>query len=116
MGHPCLLQSASPGAGWEDCGAAFAQADARVAGEFAGASEDDLVAVGEEGACFASGKLDVLGSVTSEFEEAAGGGFGGAGDGSGGEDVSGLEVAAVAGVMGYELGRGPVEILGVALA
>jgi hypothetical protein len=51
-----------------------------------------------------------------EFEEAASGGFSRAGDGSGGEDVSGLKVATVAGVMGDELGWGPVEISGVALA
>ncbi len=34
----------------------------------------------------------------------------------GGEDVAGLEVAAVAGVVGDELGWGPVEVLGVGTA
>ena len=104
------------GTGGEDGGAALAQADAGVAGGFAGAAEDDLVAVGEEGAGFAGGKKDGLGSVAGEFEEAAGGGFGGAGDGSGGEDVADLEVAAVAGVVGDELGGGPVEVVCVGLA
>ena len=55
-----------------------------MAGKLAGASEDDLVAVGQEGAGFASGELEGVGSVSREFEETAGGSFGGAGDGSGG--------------------------------
>jgi hypothetical protein len=87
-----------------------------VAVEFAGASEDDLVAVGQEGADLAGGERDGLGSVAGEFEEAAGGGFGWAGDGSGSEDVAYLKVAAVAGVVGYELSGGPVEVLRVASA
>src|ERR1700736_2858102 len=77
-------------AGGEDCGAAFAEADAGVAGCFAGAAEDDLVAVGEEGAGFAGGKEDGLRAVAGEFEETAGGGFGGAGDGARGENVADL--------------------------
>ena len=60
--------------------------------------------------------MDRVGSVLGEFQEAAGGCFGRAGDCSGGEDVAGLEVAAVACVVGYELGGGPIEIAGVALA
>lgn len=100
----------------EDGRAALAQADGGMAREFADASEDDLVAVGQKGAGFACGKFDGIGSVTGEFEETACGCFGGAGDSSGGEDVSGLEIAAVAGVMGYELGRSPIEILSVTLA
>ena len=87
-----------------------------MAGGFAGAAEDDLVAVGEEGAGFAGGKEDRLRAVAGEFEETAGGGFGGAGDGSGGEDVADLEVAAVAGVVGDELGGRPVEIVSVGFA
>ena len=55
-------------------------------------------------------------AVAGEFEKTAGGGFGGAGDGAGGKDVAELEVATVAGVMGDELGRGPIEILSVRLA
>jgi hypothetical protein len=69
-----------------------------VAGGFAGAAEDDLVAIDEEGAGFSGGQEDGLGTVAGEFEETASGGFGGAGDGAGGENVSYLEVAAVAGV------------------
>jgi hypothetical protein len=103
------------GAGGEDGGVAFAEAEAGVPGGFAGAAEDDLVSVGEEGAEFSGGKEDGLGSVAGEFKEAAGGGFGGAGDGSGGEEVTDLEVATVAGVMGDELRWGPVEIAGVGL-
>ncbi len=103
------------GAG-EDRGAALAEADAGMAGGFAGAAEDDLVAVGEEGAGFAGGEEDGLGSVAGEFEETAGGGFGGAGDGAGGEQVADLQIAAVAGVVGDELGGGPVEILRVGFA
>ena len=87
-----------------------------MTGKFASASEDDFVAVGQEGSSFAGGELDGMGSVVREFEETAGSCFGGPGDGSGGEDISGLEVTAVAGVMGYELGRGPVEAATVALA
>ena len=86
-----------------------------MVGEFAGASDDDFVAVAEEGAGFAGGKLDRIGSVTGELQEAASGSFRGAGDCSGGEDVSGLEVAAVACVMSNELGWGPIKVAGVAL-
>ena len=87
-----------------------------MSGEIAGAAEDDLVTVGEEGAGFSGGKGDWLGPVAGELEKASSSGFGRAGDSSCGEDVSDLKVAAVAGVMGYQLGRAPVEILGVALA
>jgi hypothetical protein len=103
-------------AGGEDGSAALAEAYAGMAGEFTGASEDDLVAVSEVDAGFSGGKLDGMCSVAGEFEEAAGGGFSGPGDGSGGEDIADLEVTAVARVMGNELGRGPVEVAGVALA
>ena len=102
--------------GWEDRGAALAQADAGVIWEFAGAAENDFVAVEEEGSGFAGGELDGIRSVTGEFEEAACCGIGGAGDGSGGKDVSGLEVATIACVVGYELGQGPIEAARVALA
>jgi hypothetical protein len=102
--------------GGEDGGAALAEADAGMAGGFAGASEDDLVAVGEEASGFAGGKENRLRAVAGEFEETAGGGFCGARDGPGSENVSSLEIAAVAGVMGDELGRGPIEILGIGFA
>ena len=39
---------------------------------------------------------------------------GGGGDGAGAEEVGGAEVAAVAGVVGEELGGGPVEVGGFA--
>jgi len=94
----------------EDRGAAFAEADTGVAGGFAGAAEEDLVAVGEVGSDFSGGQGDGLGPVAGQFEEAAGGGLGWAGDGSCGEQVADLEIAAVAGVMGDELSRSPVEI------
>ncbi len=102
--------------GGEDGGAALAEADAGMAGGFAGAAEDDLVAVGEEGAGFAGGKEDRLRAIAGEFEETASGGFGGAGDGAGGENVAYCQVAAVAGVVGDELGWGPVEVLRVGFA
>ena len=87
-----------------------------MAGRFAGAAEDDLVAVFKEGAGFASREEDGLGAVAGEFEQTAGRGFGWAGDGSGGEDIADLQVAAVAGVVSDELGGGPVQVLGVGLA
>ena len=103
------------GEGGEDGGAALAEADAGMAGGFAGAAKDDLIAVFEEGAGFCCWEEDGLGAVAGELEEAAGGRLGGAGDGSGGEDVADLEVAAVAGVVGDKLCGGPVEVLGVGL-
>ena len=109
-----MLRAAGLGVGWEDCGAAFAQADAGVVWEFAGASEDDFVAVEEEGSDFAGGERDGIRSVPGEFEKAACCGFGGAGDCSGGEDVSDLEVATITCVVGYELGRSPIEVARVA--
>jgi len=42
-----------------------------MAGGFAGAAEDNLVAVGKEGAGFAGGKEDRLCAVAGEFEETA---------------------------------------------
>ncbi len=66
--------------GGVDCGSALTQANAGMAGSFAGAAEDDLVAVFEEAAGFAGGEEEGLGSVAGEFEEATGGGFGGSGD------------------------------------
>ena len=87
-----------------------------MAGSFAGAAEDDLVAIGKEGAALAGGKLDGLRAVAGEFEEAAGGGFVGAGDGSCCEEIADLQVAAVAGVVCDELGWGPVEVVTVGFA
>src|ERR1700735_5504964 len=87
-----------------------------MAGGFAGAAENDLVAVGEEGTGFAGGKEDGLCAVAGEFEETASGRLGGAGDGAGGEDVADLQVATIAGVVGNELGGSPVEVLGVGFA
>src|ERR1700722_4853790 len=82
------------GACRKDGGAAFAEADAGMAGSFAGAAEDDLVAVGEEGAGLAGGEEDWLRAVAGEFEQTARGGFGRAGDGAGGEEVADLKIAA----------------------
>src|ERR1700678_1591538 len=104
------------GTSWKDGGATLSEADAGMAGSFAGAAEGDLIAVSQEGTGFAGGKGDGLRAVAGEFEKTAGGGFGGAGDGAGGKDVAELEVATVAGVMSDELGRGPIEILSVGLA
>ena len=63
--------------GGEDYCTALSEADAGVAGGFAGAAEDDLVAIGEEAAGFAGGEQNGLRAVAGEFEEAAGGGIGG---------------------------------------
>ena len=87
-----------------------------MAGGFAGAAKDDLVAVGEEGAGFACGEKDGLCAVAGEFEETAGGGFSWAGDGAGGEDVADLQVTAVAGVVSDELGGSPIQVLRVGFA
>jgi hypothetical protein len=100
----------SSGVSGEDGGAALAEANAGVAGRFAGAAEDDLVTIFEEGAGFTSGEEEGLSSVAGEFEEAAAGGLGGAGDGAGSEDIADLEVAAVTGVVSDELSGGPVEV------
>src|SRR5690606_4843828 len=74
----------------------------------------DLVAVEEEGAGLAGGELDGPagpgGGVPGELQEAAAGLGGGAGDGAGGEEVAGLEVAAVAGVVRDHLVHRPVHV------
>jgi hypothetical protein len=111
-----VLARAVSGTSGKNGRATFAEADTRVTGEFAGTSEDDLVTVGEEGADLSGGKFERLSSVAGEFQETASGGFGGSGDGAGGEDVANLEVAAVARVMGDELGRSPIEVLRIGLA
>ncbi len=87
-----------------------------MARSVAGAAEDDLVAVGEEAAGFCGGKQNGLRAVAREFEQTAGGGFGRAGDGAGGEDVADLQVAAVAGVMCEKLCRSPIEVARVRFA
>ena len=90
--------------------ATFAKADAGVAFALAPAAEDDFVAVFEEFALFAVGELEGFGAAFSSLEQAAGRVRRGAGDGSGGEQVAGAEVAAVAGVVGEQLGEGPIQI------
>lgn len=96
--------------------ATFAKADAGVAFALAPAAKDDFVAVFEEFALFAVGELEGFGAAFSSLEQAAGRVRRGAGDGSGGEQVAGAEVAAVAGVVGEHLGGSPVEVAGVATA
>ena len=54
--------------GGEDGGAALAEADTGMAGGIAGAAEDDLVAVREEGAGFAGRKEDWLCAELREQE------------------------------------------------
>jgi hypothetical protein len=79
-------------------------------------AQDDLVAVLEYGAGFAVGEGDGLFAATCELDQAAGGFFGFVGDGAGGKQVAGEQVAAIAGVVGDELGGGPPELAEVGLA
>jgi hypothetical protein len=78
----------SVGVGGHDSPAAFAETDAGVVGFFAESAEDDFVAVREEGALFAVGELDWVGSAVGDFEEAALGAWVRAGDGSAGEEIA----------------------------
>ena len=73
------------------------------------AAQDDLVAVFKGGAGFAVGEGDGLLASDSHFKKAACGFVGMVGDGAGGEQVTGQQVAAVAGVVGDELGGCPPE-------
>jgi hypothetical protein len=86
-----------------------------MAGSFAGAAKDDLVAILEEGAGFAGGEKDGSDAVSREFEEAASGGFRWPGDSSSSKDVADLKVAPIAGVVGDQLRGCPVKILRVGL-
>src|SRR5579864_870279 len=51
--------------------AAFAEADARIAGFGAKAAEDDLVAVFDEAALLATGQFERIAAARGEFEQAA---------------------------------------------
>src|ERR1700694_2745189 len=77
-------------------------------------AQDDFVAVLEEPAFLTVGQLDWFGTAPSELEQAAARILGFARDRAAAEQVPGLEVAAVAGVMGEELGEGPVQFLEIA--
>jgi hypothetical protein len=57
--------------GRQDHGAAFAEADARMAGLFAKTAEDDLIAVFDETALLAARKRNRFGAARGEFEQAA---------------------------------------------
>src|SRR5690349_11908944 len=76
----------------------------------------DFVAVLEECALLAGGEGEGLGAAPGELEEAAAVLAVGARDGAAGEEVAGVEVAAVARVVGEHLGRGPVEVGGAGAA
>src|SRR5271163_4074173 len=100
--------------GWYYNAAAFAEADAGEAGFFAVGAEDDFVAVQKEGALFAVGELDWVGSALGDFEEAALRAWVWAGDGSAGEEIAFDQIAAVAGVVGDHLGECPIEVAEIA--
>ena len=70
----------------------------------------------EEGAGFSVEEGEWGGASLGDLKERALGAFCGAGDGAAGEEVAGEEVAAVRGVVGYELGEGPVEVAQVGAA
>ena len=88
---------------------ALAEGDVREAFATAKTAQDDLVAVFECAAGFAIGKRDWLLAASGELQQASGGCFFETGDSARGKQVAGQQVAAVAGVMGDELCRSPVE-------
>ena len=85
-----------------------------MAGAVGAGVEGDFVAVFEEFAGFAVGQGEGFAAAAGDFHQGAPVGGFGAGDGSGAEEVAGVEVAAVAGVVGDHLGGGPVEVQCVA--
>src|SRR6185437_10659363 len=97
-------------------GAALPQTDARVTGSFAGTAEDDLIAVFEEGSYFSRGQTESTGSVACQFEQTSRRLFLAAGDRSSRQNIAGLEVTSVAGVVSDHLSRSPVKVSGVAPA
>ena len=93
---------------------ALAERDTGQAFAFAEAAQDDLVAVGEEFAEVAGGQAEGDGAALGDFEHAALRAGMWAGDGAAGQDVSGEQIAAVAGVVREHLREGPVEVAKVA--
>src|ERR1051325_9922653 len=85
-----------------DHAAAFAEADARQAVALAVRAQDDLVAVFEE--------------LAAQLEQASRRLLLGAGDRAAGEEIAGLQVAAIRGVMRDELRDRPIHVAEVAAA
>src|SRR5262245_49475646 len=85
------------------------EADAGEAFAFGVGGEEDLVAVFEVGAGLPAGKREGVAAAVGDLQQAAVAPGPGAGDRAGSDEVAGLEVAAVGGVVGDHLGEGPVE-------
>src|SRR5688572_33388454 len=96
--------------------AALAETDARQSVALAVRGHDHLVAVFEELARLTVRELHGLGAAPRQLEQAAARFLRRAGDRAAGEEVARTEVAAVRGVMGDELGDGPVHVAEVAAA
>jgi hypothetical protein len=84
----------------QDGGAALAESDTGIARPRTEAAEDNLVSICKKGAGLAGRKGERLGTVAGKLKQAAGGGKLRAGDGTGGNQVADLEIAAVAGMVG----------------
>src|SRR5438132_150754 len=93
-----------------DAGAALAKADRGEAVAPAMGAQDRLVAVFEKGAGLAGTERPGAASVETLLAEAAPPGFGRTRYRAGAKEIAGCQVAAAAGVVGNELGQGPVEV------
>src|ERR1700737_1523468 len=98
-----------------DCSGALAEADSGQALFVRAGAEGDPVAVLEEGSELAGGEAEGL-RVVLLLQQASLRACAGAGDGAGGEQVAWAEIAAVAGVVGEQLGDRPVKVAQVASA
>src|SRR5262249_19054060 len=94
------------GASGQNTAAALAKTDARGAVLLTECANHNGVAVFEEAACFARWQRERLGSPPRTLEQAAGGIAALVGDGAAGDEVAGVEVAAIGCVVRKHLRKG----------
>src|ERR1700675_2151639 len=90
-------------------GAAFTEANARIAGFCAKAAKDDLVAVFDKTAFLAARQFERLAAARAEFKEAAPARFLRPRHRARSDQVADLEIAAVAGLVRDHLRDGPIH-------
>jgi hypothetical protein len=120
MGHPLVLGldrvKKSQAALALYCAFTFTQADGDETRPFTITAKGHLVAVFEKSALLARGQSDWLPAIARDLEQTAASLIFGPGDSAAAQQITRSKVAAVACVMGQQLGRGPVEMTQVAAA
>src|SRR5665213_2340935 len=93
-----------------DDSAAFAEADSGVSFAFAVPPENHFVAILKKLSCLARGQRDRLRATPGQFQKTAARVWRFTGNGSARQQIAGLQIAAVAGMVSNQLGRSPVQV------